>query len=90
MIQATGTINLNNGLQSTNPIINIYLISLDKFKPTLGIAQIGSVESDSFNAVIEIGRYEYIGENPSFEDVQSSVLLGLSNDYPEVTFEVIN
>lgn len=90
MIQATGTINLNNGLQSTNPIINIYLISSDKFKPTLGIAQIGSVESDSFNAVVEIGKYEYIGDNPSFEDVQSSVLLGLSNDYPEVTFEVIN
>ena len=65
-----------------------------KFQPTIGVAQVGKIvgegETESFNAVAQVGTYEYIAPNPSFEEVQAFVLEGLKLDYPEVTFTIIN
>jgi hypothetical protein len=36
-----------------------------------------------------IGAYNYVGPNPSFEEVQATVLAGLQADYPTVTFEIV-
>ena len=94
MIQANGTILDANGVSEyVNPLINIYMNSGSKFQPTIGVAQIGKIvmqgETESFNAVAQIGTYEYIAPNPSFEEIQNTVLAGLQADYPEVTFTII-
>ena len=94
MIQANGTILDANGVSEyVNPLINIYMNSGSKFQPTIGVAQIGKIvgegETESFNAVAQVGTYEYIAPNPSFEEVQNTVLAGLQADYPEVTFTIV-
>ena len=94
MIQANGIIKDSNGVtEYSNPLINIYFNSSSKFQPTLGVAQVGKLvvqgETESFNAVAQIGTYEYTLENPSFLEVQQAVLTGLEADYPQVTFLII-
>ena len=94
MIQANGVILDANGVSEyVNPLINIYMNSGSKFQPTIGVAQVGKVvaqgETESFNAVAQIGTYEYTLPNPSFEQVQAAVLAGLQADYPTVTFTLI-
>ena len=94
MIQANGIIKDSNGVtEYANPLINIYMNSGSKFQPTIGVAQVGKIvtqgETKSFNAVAQIGTYEYTLENPSFLEVQQVVLTGLETDYPEVTFTII-
>lgn len=94
MIQANGTILDANGVSEyVNPLINVYLNSSSKFQPTLGVAQVGKItgegETLSFNAVAQIGIYNYTLENPSFEEVQNVVLEGLRADYPNVTFSIV-
>lgn len=93
MIQGNGTLTM--GVVSyINPLINIWMLSPSKYQPTQGVAQIGFVQettstTNSFNAVTSCGTYNYDGINPSFDDVQNAVLLGLQNDYPMVTFVII-
>ena len=94
MLQANGVILDANGVSEyVNPLINIYMNSGSKFQPTLGVAQVGKIvgegEAESFNAVAQVGTYQYIAPNPSFEEVQNTVLAGLQADYPEVTFTII-
>ena len=94
MIQADGIIKDSNGVtEYSNPLINVYMNSGSKFQPTLGVAQVGKLvmqgETESFNAVAQIGTYEYTLENPSFLEVQQEVLAGLEADYPQVTFSII-
>jgi hypothetical protein len=94
MIQGSGVVHDSNGVtEYANPLINIYMNSGSKFQPTIGVAQVGKIvtqgENESFNAVAQIGTYEYTLENPSFLEVQQAVLTGLETDYPEVTFSII-
>jgi len=94
MIQANGTILSSDGVSEyVNPLINIYMNSSSKFQPTIGVAQVGKIvgegETESFNAVAQVGTYNYILENPSFEQVQAVVLAGLQADYPTVTFTIV-
>ena len=94
MIQANGPILDANGVSEyVNPLINVYLNSSSKFQPTLGVAQVGKITGEdltlSFNAVAQIGIYNYTLENPSFEEVQNVVLEGLRADYPNVTFSIV-
>jgi hypothetical protein len=94
MIQANGIIKDSNGVtEYSNPLINVYMNSGSKFVPTIGVAQVGKIveqnQSESFNAVAQVGTYEYTLANPSFEEVQNVVLAGLQADYPEVTFTII-
>lgn len=96
MIQANGVILDSNGVSEyVNPLINVYMNSGSKFQPTIGVAQVGKVveatdyQTASFNAVAQIGSYEYNFINPSFEDVQNLVLIGLINDYPNVEFIIV-
>jgi|688.fasta_scaffold211202_2 hypothetical protein len=94
MIQSLGIIKDSNGVtEYANPLINVYMNSNSKFVPTIGVAQVGKIvtqgENESFNAVAQIGTYEYTLENPSFLEVQQAVLTGLEADYPQVTFTII-
>lgn len=94
MITFLGTIVAQDGVSEyKDALINIYMNSGSKFQPTIGVAQIGKIvmqgETESFNAVAQVGTYEYIAPNPSFEEVQNTVLAGLQADYPEVTFTII-
>lgn len=94
MIQSLGTIVSQDGVSEyKDALINIYMNSGSKFQPTLGVAQVGKIvgegETESFNAVAQIGTYEYVDANPSFEEVQAAVLAGLKLDYPQVTFTII-
>jgi len=94
MIQSLGIIKDSNGVtEYANPLINVYMNSGSKFVPTIGVAQVGKIvtqgENESFNAVAQIGTYEYTLENPSFLEVQQAVLTGLEADYPQVTFTII-
>ena len=94
MIQSTGIIVSQDGVSEyKDALINIYMNSGSKFQPTIGVAQVGKIvaqgETESFNAVAQIGTYEYVDANPSFEEVQAAVLAGLKLDYPEVTFTII-
>ena len=94
MIQSTGIIVAQDGVSEyKDALINIYMNSGSKFQPTIGVAQVGKIvaqgETESFNAVAQIGTYEYVDANPSFEEVQAAVLAGLKLDYPEVTFTII-
>jgi hypothetical protein len=94
MIQAKGTILSSDGVSEyVNPLINVYFNSSSKFQPTLGIAQVGKIvtnnDIESFNAVAQIGTYQYINENPSFDVIQDIVLAGLILDYPSVSFEIV-
>lgn len=94
MIQSTGIIVSQDGVSEyKDALINIYMNSGSKFQPTLGVAQVGKIvmqgETESFNAVAQVGTYEYVDPNPSFEEVQAAVLAGLKLDYPEVTFTII-
>jgi hypothetical protein len=94
MIQGSGVVHDSNGVtEYANPLINIYMNSGSKFQPTIGVAQVGKIvtqgENESFNAVAQIGTYEYTLENPSFLEVQQAVLTGLEADYPQVTFSII-
>lgn len=94
MIQSLGTIVSQDGVSEyKDALINIYMNSGSKFQPTLGVAQVGKIvgegETESFNAVAQIGTYDYVHANPSFEEVQAAVLAGLQADYPEVTFTIV-
>ena len=96
MIQAKGIIQDSNGVtEYANPLINVYMNSSSKFTPSIGVAQVGKLipatetQPASFNAVAQIGTYEYTLENPSFLEVQQAVLTGLEADYPQVTFSII-
>lgn len=94
MIQSLGTIVSQDGVSEyKDALINIYMNSGSKFQPTLGVAQVGKIvgegETEGFNAVAQIGTYEYVDANPSFEEVQAAVLAGLKLDYPQVTFTII-
>jgi len=94
MISFLGTIVAQDGVSEyKDALINIYMNSGSKFQPTIGVAQVGKIvaqgETESFNAVAQIGTYEYVDANPSFEEVQAAVLAGLKLDYPEVTFTII-
>ena len=94
MIQANGIIHDSNGVtEYSNPLINVYFNSSSKFVPTIGVAQVGKItgegESESFEAVANIGTYEYTLENPSFLEVQQEVLAGLEADYLDVTFSIV-
>ena len=53
MIQATGTLNLKNGLQSLNPLINVYVSNISKFNEVCGIAQIGHIKEIIVEEAIE-------------------------------------
>jgi hypothetical protein len=100
MIQANGTIILNDGIISVvNPLINVFTTSADKFSPTYGVAQYGRI-SEKSDGVKRFDTYGSLGgENaewntgeiidPSFTDVQLAVLNGLEERYPEVTFSII-
>ena len=94
MIQANGIIKDSNGVtEYSNPLINVYFNSSSKFVPTIGVAQVGKInsesEAESFNIVAQIGNYNYTLENPSFEEVQNVVLAGLQKDYSDVTFTIV-
>ena len=92
MIQTQGTITI--GLANyENPLLNIYFGSATKFTPSQGIAQVGTItiseEVSTFNAVANVGTYDYVSENPSFDEVQNAVLAGLAIDYPTCTFAIV-
>lgn len=95
MIQATGTIPHNDGVTSfVNPLINVHFTSPQKYNPAVGVAQVGKIvnegtEQETFNMVSNIGTYTHEGPNPSFEEVQATVLVGLQEDYPNVTFVIV-
>jgi hypothetical protein len=94
MIQANGIIkDLNGVTEYSNPLINVYFNSSSKFVPTIGVAQVGKIvtqgENESFNAIAQIGTYNYTLENPSFDQVQNIVLAGLQADYLDVTFTIV-
>lgn len=94
MIKSTGIIPAQDGVSEyKDALINVYMNSGSKFQPTIGVAQVGKVvvqgEGESFNAVSQVGTYEYTEPNPSFEAVQLVVLEGLKKDYPTVTFEIV-
>jgi hypothetical protein len=94
MIQANGIIKDSNGVtEYANPLINVYMNSCSKFVPTIGVAQVGKIvtqgENESFNAIAQIGTYNYTLENPSFDQVQNIVLAGLQADYLDVTFTIV-
>jgi hypothetical protein len=96
MIQANGIIKDSNGVtEYSNPLINVYMNSSSKFTPTIGVAQVGKLITNSeeqpasFSPVSQVGTYEYTLGNPSFEEIQNVVLAGLQADYPEVTFTII-
>ena len=94
MIQSTGIIVAQDGVSEyKDALINIYMNSSSKFQPTIGVGQVGKIvmqgETESFNAVAQVGTYQYIAPNPSFEEIQNTVLAGLQADYPEVTFTII-
>ena len=91
MIQAKGTIKIGIA-EYTNPVINVYMASASKFVDTLGIAQIGYINQESeiskkeFIPLAIAGTYLYSNSNPSFEEVDDAVILGLEKDYPSVIF----
>lgn len=92
MIQTSGTIAI--GLANySDPLLNVYFGSATKFTPSQGIAQIGTIttneEVSTFNAVTNVGTYDYVGDNPSFEQVQNAVLEGLAIDFPNCTFAIV-
>lgn len=92
MIQTSGTITI--GLANyADPLLNVYFGSATKFTPSQGIAQIGTIttndEVSTFNAVTNVGTYDYLSENPSFDEVQNAVLLGLAIDFPTCTFAIV-
>ena len=94
MISFLGTIVAQDGVSEyKDGTINVYMNSSSKFQPTIGVGQVGKIvaqgETESFNAVAQVGTYEYIAPNPSFEEIQNTVLAGLQADYPEVTFTII-
>lgn len=96
MIKCTGTITLSDGVsQLKDPMVNIYMVSANKFQSAYGVAQAGKVieatehTAAGFQAITNIGTYNDEGANPSFEAVQATVLAGLTADYPSVTFEVV-
>lgn len=94
MIQTKGVIVSQDGVSEyKDALININFYSYSKFYPTMGIAQVGKIlgagETERFNVVAEVGAYKYVGPNPSFEEVQATVLAGLRLDYPQVTFTII-
>lgn len=95
MIQATGTITFNDGVTSfVNPLVNVYFTSPQKYSSAVGVAQVGKIvnegtEQEAFNMVTNIGTYTHEGPNPSFDEVQTTVLAGLQKDYPEVTFKIV-
>ena len=94
MIQATGTIPQNDGVTSfVNPLINVHFTTPQKYSPAIGVAQVGKVvgegETETFNPVANVGSYNHEGPNPSFEEVQNTVLAGLQKDYPDVTFVIV-
>jgi hypothetical protein len=91
MIQTKGTINI--GLANyTDPLLNVYFGSATKFTPSQGIAQVGTItvneKVSTFNAVANVGTYNYEGANPSFDAIQNAVLAGLATDYPTCTFSI--
>ena len=95
MIQATGAIPCNNGIANfTNPVINVYLNTPNKYSPTIAVAQVGKIinkgeTNESFEVVEEICTSKFEIKNPSFEQVQNLLLVDLQTKYPTVTFEVI-
>ena len=94
MITFLGTIVSQDGVSEyKDALINVYMNSGSKFQPTIGVAQVGKIvgegEKQSFNAVAQVGTYEYTLPNPSFEEVQNVVLEGLRADYPNVTFSIV-
>ena len=95
MIQATGAIPCNNGIANfTNPVINVYLNTPNKYSPTIAVAQVGKIinrseTNESFEVVEEICTSKFEIKNPSFEAVQNLLLTDLQAKYPTVTFEVI-
>jgi hypothetical protein len=90
MIQSTGIIIAQDGItQYKNQKITVYMVSPSKFSPTIGIAQVGIYTETSFNPIALVGSYNHEGVNPSFEEVQATVLAGLQTDYPSVTFQIV-
>jgi hypothetical protein len=95
MIQATGQIPCSNGIANfSNPVINVYLNTPNKYSPTIAVAQVGKIlnrgeDNESFEIVEEICTSKYEIKNPSFEAVQNLLLTDLQAKYPTVTFEVI-
>lgn len=96
MIKAEGNIPSNNGISIfTNPIINIFVSTDNKYSPTIAVAQVGKELTDetenkvSFESVENICTSQYQIKNPSFEAVQALLMADLQNKYPTVTFEVI-
>jgi len=96
MIQSTGTIPAQDGVSEyKDQTITVYMVSPSKYQPTLGVAQIGKYteatqnQPASFSPIAQVGTYTHEGANPSFEEVQNAVLLGLQKDYPTVTFAIV-
>lgn len=94
MIKATGLIPSTNGIaEFKNPIINVYVSTVNKYSPTTAVAQVGKEtlhdNQQVFEAVENICTSEYQIKNPSFEAVQALLLADLQAKFPKVIFEVI-
>ncbi len=100
MIKATGIITLQDGVsQLKDPMINIYMVSQNKFVAAYGVAQAGKViektetQPESFQSITNIGGesgdWKVETPNPTFEQVQDVCLAGLKKKYPTVTFEIV-
>lgn len=94
MIQSKGIILSRDGVSEyKDALINVYINSSSKFEPTIGVAQVGKIIIDgqrqSFIAIAQIATYSYSNENPSFEQVQNTVLQGLQLDFPNVEFLIL-
>jgi hypothetical protein len=96
MIKSTGVIPAQDGIgEYKNQVITVYMVSPSKYQPTLGVAQLGKyaeateTRPANFTPIAQVGAYSHVGANPSFEEVQATVLAGLQADYPNVIFEII-
>jgi hypothetical protein len=99
MIQVTGNLKTIDGLNFTDPLININLISPSKFQPVKANLFIGTIEqgqnpddttSDYFKSVYELFTYNYYTNNTDFLYIQNLVILDLELMHPDCTFEIVS
>lgn len=98
MISTTGNLTTSDGLMFVNPLINICLISGDKFQPIKAVLYIGEVkyhvqpdmsEEPYFKSNYELLTFNYFFDTTDFDIIQNEVINNLSELYLNCTFEKI-
>jgi hypothetical protein len=94
MIQATGIISkMDNKIQYVNPLINIKMISDNKFSKTKAFIETGTIveynKIKMFKSLNIMDIFSFDIKNPSFNEIQELVKAKLKELYPEVAFDII-